>query len=64
MTKTNSLTNKKLDEIYNKLCEAGGKPKYDENGKPVFGLMFYGTEEEYEAMKKRLLELSPNTKQP
>ena len=55
-----TLTNEKLDEIYKKLCKDGGAPKYDENGKPVFSLSFYGTEEEYEAMKKKLIELNPN----
>lgn len=51
-----SLTNEKLDEIYRRLCDEGGQGEWDENGKPVFSLSFYGTEEEFEAMKRKLQE--------
>jgi hypothetical protein len=55
-----TVTNTSLDEIYKKLCKSGGESLYDQNGKPVYGLWFSGTEEEYEAMKRKLIELNPN----
>jgi hypothetical protein len=64
MKKKGRLTNAMLDEIYKKLCEDGGASRYDENGKPVYSMTFYGTEKEAEALRKRLLELDPDTKQP
>ena len=51
------ITDKKLDEIYAKLGEEGGQGEWDENGKPVFSLPFYGNEEEFEAMKRKFQEL-------
>jgi len=54
-----TVTNTSLDEIYKKLCESGGKPQYDKNGKSVHLLSIHGTEKEYEAIKKKLIELNP-----
>jgi len=48
-----------LDEIYQKLCFSGGQSNCSEDGRPVYTLSFYGTKEEAEAIKKRLLELDP-----
>ena len=64
MKKKGRLTNAMLDDIYQKLCEAGGATRQDEKGRPVYPMTFYGTEEEAEALRKRLLELEPDTKQP
>lgn len=47
-----------LDEIFKFLCESADVER-DANGRPVYSLSFQGTEEEYEAIKKRLLELDP-----
>ena len=52
-----TLTNEMLEEIYQKLCKAGSQACYHKDGKPVYGLAFYGTEEEIETMKKKLIEL-------
>jgi hypothetical protein len=53
-----TVTNTSLDEIYKKLCISGGAARY-RNNKPLCALWFHGTEEEYEAMKKKLIELNP-----
>ena len=57
------LTNKMLDEIYQKLNEEGGRLQRDENGRPVYTLSFHGTKKEAEAIRQKLLELEPHTKQ-
>jgi len=62
MKKKPPLTNAMLDNIYKKLCESGGQPNQEENGRPVYSLDFYGTAEEYESVRQRLLKLTP--KQP
>lgn len=63
MSKKKPLTNAMLDEMYQKLCEEGGAPRQDDNGKPVYSFVFYGTEEEAAALRKRLLEIEQDTKQ-
>jgi hypothetical protein len=55
------MPNPMLDDIYKKLCESGGQPNQEENGRPVYSLDFHGTAEEYEAVRRRLLELTPQT---